>query len=340
MIFFLLILGNYMLFSNGLKGLDTFLYLLVYPILFYGFRQLPFSIDLTKSIRFFILSIVVASTLLLIINMVNGTLSMTTNTYFSETLGVTHVYFGLFLGLGSCFVMGFNFNKNPLVNPIFDHVLLLIFMVILIYIGARMSLIGVFIVLGLYCYKLLSFEPYIKIISVIGVCILFFSVSYFFIPRVKQDLNYINKVYVSVKTNDKEDLVENSWRNMYRRFLVLSYTGSEIKHHLFTGIGMANVTSQISEQIIKDGYIYFKPLNTHNQYLHYLVGMGVVGLLFFCWLLYYFFTHQIQGTLGVFFMLFFMTTMLTESVLVRVKGIALFFLFYLLFCSKKVIIND
>ncbi len=161
------------------------------------------------------------------------------------------------------------------------------------------------------------------------------TLSYNTIPRAKEGVKYIDKVYTSFKTDNKQDLIDNSWRNMYQRFLVLDYTFKEIKEHYFLGIGNKNVKNTISTKIIKDGYIYFEPINTHNQYLHFLVGMGFLPFLFFIWMLFYFFKNYSYTTYGLYFLIFFLLIMLTESILVRVKGISLFFIFYLIFSLQE-----
>lgn len=166
-----------------------------------------------------------------------------------------------------------------------------------------------------------------KKITFLIVFTLTFSISsYLMIPRIKNDVNYINKVYNSIILNDKNDLVQNSWRNMYQRFLVTKYTINEINNNLFFGIGLENVDKVLGKKIINDGYKYFQKINPHNQYLHVWLGMGLLSFIFFIIMLLNFFSYQ---PFSFYFILFYLICMLTESVLVRVKGISLFFIFIL-----------
>jgi hypothetical protein len=156
--------------------------------------------------------------------------------------------------------------------------------------------------------------------------------SYYKIPRIKAGVYHLNNVYESVINNNKKDLIHNSWRNMYQRFLVTKYSIQEIQDNAFFGIGMQNVTQSLFEKTRKDGYLYYQPINPHNQYLHICLGMGVLSMLFFLYMLYSFIKYQ---PVGFYFTLFFLIIMISESVLVREKGISLFFLFTLTFFLDK-----
>ena len=212
--------------------------------------------------------------------------------------------------------------KNYL-NKKINLLLFFLYLGILIYIGARIALIAVIILISITLYKKISLKRNKKLI-LIGVCLTDLLLSYITIPRARNDIKYGKKVYLSIKNNDKEDMIHNSWRNMYQRFLVIDYSVKELKDNFILGIGLFNVKKRISDKIINDGYIYFKPMNTHNQYLHFLLGFHVVThfcIFFLCSMIF-------QLIIKLFFDVFFIIVMMTESVLVRVKGLSLFFFFY------------
>lgn len=331
--FFLLIVINSMLFKPYFKSIDTYLYLLFFPLLFFLLKKLSFTIDKVKSMRVFIFSVLVSSILLLIINAIDGNISLKTNTFFSKYLGLIHVYYGMFLAVAGCFLLILNKEKLFFLSITPDYIIFVFLVLLLIHIGARISLLALLFILGIFLFQKipLPFFQKMVLIGVLGSFILF--VTYKSIPRARSDIKYIEKVYTSVKENNKEDLVHNSWRNMYQRFLVTSYTVKEIKEHPVLGVGLQNVKDVISNKIIKDGYLYFKPINSHNQYLQLWVGMGIFALLYFLWMLFNFYKLQ---TYSIYFLTFFLIIMLTESLLVRVKGISLFFLFSLIFSFKEV----
>lgn len=123
---------------------------------------------------------------------------------------------------------------------------------------------------------------------------------------------------------------------MYMRYLVMSYTLKELENNWLFGIGLKSVGEKISDKILSDGYNRFYPKNTHNQFLHYWIGLGIFGLLFFLYLTIHILRYSNSGVYIIFFLLL---TMLTESILVRSKGILLFTFFSLLFLNKE-LLND
>ena len=337
LIFFLLIILNQILFKPYLATIETYLYIFLYPALFYFIKKNKITLSKEKSLLTFIFSVVIACLLLIVTNLYHGTLGFKTNTYFAEYLDLSHVYFGVFLGTACSFIfMLLDKNNKRLSNKV--AVLLLFFFVFLmIYSGGRMALIATLVILGVFLFKKIKLLWYIKsFISIIVVVTLMF-VSYNFIPRAKQDVHYINKVYQSVKTNNKEDIIQNSWRNMYQRFLVTKYTLEEIKNNIALGIGLVNVKKQLGKKIHSDGYKYFEVINPHNQYLHFWLGMGVFILIYFLFMISAFLKMQISKP---YFLMFFILILFTESILVRVKGISVFFLFSILLSFKNKLIDD
>ena len=336
-VFFGLIFLNHIVFSSKLRGLDTYLYILFYPILFYFIKSSNAKISKIKALKVFITSVLVASVILFFVNLYNHKISLTTNTFFAEYLGLTHVYFGIFLGVSCVFLLQIKNDNKTFISKYVDVITFFIILFMLIHIGARMSLLAVFLVLGLSLYKRVPLKWHYKGLLLLMVFIGALALSYKTVPRVRNDIRQIQKVYHSVNTNDKQDLLENSWRNMYQRFLVTKYTLKLIKTDLFFGKGLQNVKGKVSEQILKDGYKYFQPINPHNQYLHILLGMGLLSFLFFLWMLFQFYKEQ---PIASYFLIYFLIILLTESALVRVKGISVFFIFTLLFSMKNNLKND
>lgn len=326
-----LILLNYIIHVLNIKGIETFLYLLLYPILFICIKQQSFIISIYKSISIYITSVLVCVFYLILLNVFYNPVIVSTNTYFSEFLGIIHVYFGMYLGLGLCFILGFKATSKIFISKRMDYFIFIFLLIVLIYIGARISLLAVFLLSLLTIYKKIQLKPYKKIIILSFILISLLTVSYKMTPRVQRGLYSIEQIYESIQSNNKDDIIHNSWRNMYQRYLVTSYSLREIKENYLFGIGIKNVKKIVSNKVLEDGFIYFKPINTHNQYLHYLIGMGVPSFLFFIWMLVSFLKAMQYNTLSLYFLVFFITIMITESILVRIKGLSLFFLFYLTF---------
>lgn len=331
-IFFVLILIDNFFHGNFFKGLDTYLYLLLYPLLFITLKKINFLISLNKTINVYLTSVFISIVYLVILNILYGENLITTNIYFAEFLDLSHVYYGMFLGLACCLLIYFQTIGTFYVSKTIDIILYLVLFLLIIYIGARISLIGVLLVTLFAIYNISKLIWYKKGAMIILAFIGLGLFSFKFIPRVKQGFDSIANVYMFVVNNKVDDIRNHSWENMNQRYLVLDYSIKELKNNFVFGIGIKNVKDVISNKIIADGHLHFEPLNTHNQYLHFFLGMGIVGFLYFIFLLFMFLK---KGPHGIYFLLFFLIIMMTESILVRVKGISLFFIFYLIFSYNK-----
>lgn len=332
LVLFVLIVINLTIFNPQLNGLDKYLYLFFFPAGFVLLKKLSFTIDKLKSMRFFIFSVIISALFLIILNIFDSNISIDTNTYFSKYLDLTHVYYGMFLGVAGCFLIILYKEKEYFINLYIDGLIFLFFSILIIHIGARISLLALLLILVTMLFQRIPLPLIQKSISILIFGSMFLLLTYNVIPRAKNDIIYVQKVYNSVQNKDKEDLIQNSWRNIYQRFLVTTYTIDKIKEKPLLGIGMQNVKKEISTKIINDGYHYFEPINSHNQYLQIWVGMGLFSFLYFLIMLYNFYKLQ---TYSFYFLTFFLIIMLTESLLVRVKGISLFFLFSLIFSFKE-----
>jgi O-antigen ligase len=325
--FFVLVVIDNFFHGNFFRGLDTYLYLLMYPVLFISLKKINFSISLNKTINIYLTSVFISIIYLIILNILYGEDLTKTNNYFAEFLDLSHVYYGMFLGLACSLLVYLKTIESYYISSTTDIVLYLILFLLIIYIGARISLIAVLSVTFLAIYnisKLIWYKKATIMVLVIG--LIFFSFK--FIPRFKQGLDSIATVYLSVVNNKVDDIRSNSWENMNQRYLVIDYSIKELKNNFVFGIGVQNVKDVISNKIIADGNLYFEPINTHNQYLHFFLGMGILGFIYFIFLL---FTFLYKVPEGIYFLMFFLIIMMTESILVRVKGISLFFIFYLIY---------
>ena len=333
LLFFLLITINFALFSPHFKGLDILIYFFLIPLLFILLKKKNVLISVNTTIKAFVLSCFTQSLLLVVLNLINGTLIKKTNPLFSILIDLHHVYYGMFLAI-SIILISYSWinSRKKIFSTYWDLLLVLFHTVILLYIGARTSILATGIVLFILFFKKTNYT----LIKKLTVTILLMSIAVFLIvksPRFKQGLNEVEKVTTIIKNNDKEALVKESWKNIPMRYLTYKYTFSELKKHWVLGIGMQNVVDKISDKIVDDGYIYFLPKNTHNQYLHFFIGMGIFGFSFFIFLLLKF---AINHDNNLYVLLFLLIVMLTESILVRGKGILLFTFFNLLFVNRKI----
>ncbi|WP_075340542.1 O-antigen ligase family protein [Tenacibaculum agarivorans] len=330
-ILFLLITINHFIFPPYLIGLDIFIYLLLVPLFFLGLKKLSFKISLFTSLKVFIISVLFTSILLIIINLFQG--KIIDNTYFSKPIGLSHVYMGIFLGFSNIFILILYSKEKYFLNLFIDLTLFIFNISLIAYIGARLALLSLFFILFLFIYQKIKLKPFFKIIIalVLLTSLVFFGSKN---TRFKKGTQEINELYESIKIGNKKSIIENSAKNMYLRYLVYSYTIKELKTSWVLGIGMQNVEKKISKKIVADGYKNFWGINTHNQYLHFFIGMGVFGFFYFLYLIFFLFKSK---NMNLYFILFFSLIMITESALVRGKGILLFTFFSLLFLNKSLL---
>lgn len=336
-LFFLLIAINLFIFNSKFRGLDTYFYIIFYPLLFLFLKRLQITFSFKKTIKYFIYSIIVVIIQLLFLNYVDGSLILNNHTFFSTYLDLTHVYFGLFIATAISLLLVLIESKTYCFSKILDCILIIIFLLVISYIGARMALLASIFVICLFIFKSIKISTFKKVIYLSFFIVSVSIISYKIIPRLKDDVYYTKNVYQSIVNNNKQDIILNSWRNMYQRFLVTKYTVIEIKDNFWFGIGLQNVNNVIGNKIHKDGFKYFEKINPHNQYLHFWLGLGFFGFIYFLILLFYFYKSQKHNP---YFIVLFLLIMLTESILIRVKGISLFFFFSFLVSHFNFKLND
>lgn len=84
---------------------------------------------------------------------------------------------------------------------------------------------------------------------------------------------------------------------------------------------------------IKDEKLGYYNYNTHNQYVEFLLGIGVIGLFYFLWMMRHNFKHSKKDWVLNWFYILMLWTFLFEAVLNRNKGIVLFVFWSIVFMS-------
>ena len=248
---------------------------------------------------------------------------------------MSHIYFGLLLALSIiiCFFLVFDTKKYlwkgertyflilGLINLIFLHIL-----------TSRTGLVSFY----LACLFLAFVISYRKkalhwLLVVIGGGFLILFLSYQYIPSFRQRANVTHwdlDMYV------KQESQFFSQSSLSMRLIAWQVGWKIFASHPLTGVGIANL-----ETAMKQGYISDFPeiaedrtlANAHNQYLEYMIGFGVGGLLVLLLLLVYPFTqsHWKMSLLSLTFLLMLSCGMVFEAFLERQVGICTFLLFVL-----------
>lgn len=198
----------------------------------------------------------------------------------------------------------------------------------LLFLAARNILIYTVIIL-LFIYPFYYIKKKIKYFLT---CIMVLSISTFFITsnqflknrfsiNLMEDINF-NKTKLNI-----EEIEPRSERwllgiDLFKKSPVIGYgTGDEIQ--------------MLKTEYKKKGHVisYLDNYNVHNQYLSILIKHGIVGLIFFLGIFYYFFKVSIQSKYFMYFIFLFGICFffLTENVLDANKGIFFFAVFNTLF---------
>ena len=109
--------------------------------------------------------------------------------------------------------------------------------------------------------------------------------------------------------------------------LILWDAGKEIvMEHPVIGIGLGDTDDEVNKILVRDKYDNLLNYNLHNQYLDYWVMLGTIGLIAFLVILLLPLWHG--DILMKIFILIIGVSLLTESMLLRQKGLVFFLLFY------------
>jgi hypothetical protein len=288
-------------------------FFLIYPIIFVAGRK---YIDIRDVFIYFLIGVFSSIIILIVFGIYSGTILEFPNTKFSrELLDISHVYYGVLIGCSLIILYTQYFKEKKIIVLGFC-----IFGIgLLLYIGARMSLLAsVFIasvffidLLKNYKLKVLVFFILIGIIGVLS--------SH---PRIKSGTERIVLLKTAIEQNDETYLKKNSWRNMNMRFFVLKHSLEEIPEHPWFGVGLSNVKDELYDISMNRNLCYTKKINPHNQYAHYLYALGLpLGAYFIVfYLLIMIFSFKRNKSLFL-IMSFLSFCMMTESLLVREKGL-------------------
>ena len=132
------------------------------------------------------------------------------------------------------------------------------------------------------------------------------------------------------------DYTENRWGGRSLRLQKWKYSSEIIADNFIFGVGLGDMQDELQEVYIENdfelGYSY--KFNSHNQYVQTALGLGLIGLLAFSFILFYAFqtSWKSQDWLFFSFILLFALSCITESMLLRQKG-AIFFAVFLCFWS-------
>ena len=237
--------------------------------------------------------------------------------FLAEPFGTQPIYLAFFYVFGLFILHHFNYSKK---HKIFYYSTFFILTTSIFLLAARNAIICLLVLLPTYLLltKSLSIK---KALIILGVFIACFMVA-IQNPVVK---NRIFKIHKKGNFYSGTSLRLGVWESAYE----------VSKENFIWGLGKSAAETQLLQQYeqrnltIPLKYSY----NCHNQYLEFLVQYGIIGLILFLFIQVISFIRFIyhKNYLGLFWLVLFSLTALTESTLMRQWGILNFTLFISLF---------
>lgn len=338
--YFLHILGlvNTTNFQNGFFELQKKLSLLIFPVLLF------FTPKLTSfEVKTILLSFVTSCLLIGLFCLFGATFHFIfwgdTSFFFYQSLAGIAGMHAIYLSMYCCFsiaILLYSFfgNEIPinLKNKIIYYSALSLLAVLVLLLSGRMQII--FLIIGSILYFIFSFNKNgnkLKPILIgVGGGALILAIM-FLVPlnrdRFKEAINY-----------HSEYSIDKQWGGRALRELNWSSAIEVIQKHPFTGVGTGDVQDELDKCYLSHNYVpllFWKntKFNAHDQFLETTVAFGIPGLILLLGVLIICLANALKfhNTLYVIFLILFIFSCLTESLLERQNGVVFYALFNSLF---------
>jgi hypothetical protein len=350
-LFFLIILTSALTSNNiqmGLKQVDKALLMVLIVISIVVLADFKNNI-LTKALKVFSFSTVIATTILIIYGLASFILGTSKSLLFFHDFSAIYdqhpVYYALYLALSAFFLTQyyisqytFQFIKNK-VLPLISLIILMVGIIL------TASKVVIFVFFSIYLFQLfvLIKNKRVKIIALLSA--LFMVLVVINIPTIKNrysegmkfDLekfvptNDIAKAKVFTR-QDKENLSDLELRYLFNKIGIYHTIQDE---NILFGYGIGDVQDYLDYYYLTYGLApnWYEGFNLHNQYLQIFASYGVFVLIFFVSYVIYSFYRAIKNKdyLFLFYLLITTSVFIFESLLSRNKGIVFFIFFNTLF---------
>lgn len=231
-------------------------------------------------------------------------------------------YFSLLLVLSNLFILLKQKLKNQPVGPYL--ILIVYFSLFILILSSRTALVCNFLLLCIYFYyqlrpkhKLVSFLSFL--LGIIAILV----ITYFAFPHFQERVSAFSK-----EGNGISD-----------RAFTFKASLEVISENPLLGVGIGDLQTQLNKIYNRWNLsAYFYSLNPHNEYLYTAASTGVIGffLLLVMLLLPTTLSFKTKNYLIAAFYLIFVLSFMTEALLARYWGVALFSFFYAIFFSYLV----
>lgn len=316
-------------FNNEIK-----LSLFVFPISF-----LISNIDFKKSFRPILKSFVEGTIFAVILSLINALTSYYYDSdssvfFYSDLSYFAHTsYFSLYLNFSIAILYYFWFSpsKQDYIPPYLNFGLSFFLSLIILMLASKTGIITLLLVhlIGIL-FWVKKYQKFKQASILFGTLAIFISIGLYSSPQV------IDRLITMKESILNYDGTPNSSSTI--RIAVWTEALELIKEKPILGHGVGDVSDQLTNRYQEKGFIKLakKHLNSHNQYLQILIGSGIIGFLYFLFLIIYP-TIKIEVTVSkllyFLFLILILVNFMTESMLETQSGIIFFAFFLTLFYS-------
>jgi O-antigen ligase len=255
-------------------------------------------------------------------------------TLFEERVGIHPTHASVFIGISIVIAVSYlirNFYSGTTMN----RVLLISMASVLVMMLAVLASRTPFIATGMavLTFAFLHFRRKVLVLYVIAGLILLTGALALTVPSFTARFSEISFSNAGVPGENEE----NSFN---LRSGIYKCSTEIISNHWLWGVGPGNIQNHLNEcydQISPEVY-HGKNYNTHNQFLDYWIGLGVLGPLALMLVFAYFIItgYRNKNHLAVSLAILFLIAMLTENLLTRQNGVVVFCFFLgLMFRNHK-----
>lgn len=240
-----------------------------------------------------------------------------------DTLGLHPTYYSYFILTAIIILINFTKGKMKLTSKIFLFLVITYFSFFIIHLSSRISIITLYLI---FIYNILLFAIKRKAIlkSLLWLAVLHLLLVFTILNVGVTKYRFIHifgyTYYTGYEVNDGNHKLK------------LWDAALDANHNFLFGNGMGDVDTSLwkeyaeadLEKAVQDRY------NSHNQYIEYYVGLGIFGVLVFCYLLFYYaqIFYKEDNQIGFQFIAATAIVCLTECLFNRHHGVV-FFVFML-----------
>lgn len=299
--------------------------LLVFPVMFSSLRYCINKSFVNRILWSFVGSCTVASIYSLTLALskpgpfgvnMDGITEMT-----QEAIGISHVYFGLYLSF--CLVILFFFLLTKRYNAwlIFFSVSLGTYLLFFMYTsGAKMATISLLIVAFSTSLVIVLKKKKWKL----GLAILALPCIVFVFTLVS--IKDAKSRFQHMLNPENYYAGDNSWNSLGVRVSIFKCVKEVTSSSLLLGTGIGDVQDDLNNCYRANGFNSLNDMNAHNEYLQILLGTGVLGLLIYLGSIVYILSESIKlkAYMLSYFLVLFSLCSFTEALLERQQGVMFF----------------